>query len=702
LAYLDDLIARVSEPALRDALAREVAKLKSRTNFGIVFERHIPERIAVPPTTLTAGATVVLRNDPPPAPELRVETVSEGLARLTAHDGQQRDAPLSDLLVLQNLGEPFYPGLVPLGSIERAPGAASHAVIEGENHHGLQLLTFLIPQSVDCIYIDPPYNTGATAWKYNNRYVDSNDVWRHSKWLSMMDRRLRLAKRLLKPDGVLVVTIDQNELHHLGLLLEERFPEARRQVVTLCINPGGASGGGGLSRVEEYAVFCFFGDAEPCPTKDDMLLTGAEDDVVHTGAQGIRWEWLLRGGNAWYRSSRPNLCYPILLDPDGTRIVSVGPPAKDEDAKLQTEIDGCPVAWPLRRDGKLGIWRVDAARLRWLTERGYAFVSARDAARGTWTIKYLMEGTVDAIEAGVIEVTGYGDRGEVHVQVSERKGKVAKTMWNRGRHVAGGAGGTHMLNALLGERNLFPFPKSVYAVRDCLEVAIGSRKDALILDFFAGSGTTLHATCLLNAEDGGSRRCLLVTNNEVEAATAARLVAQGHYPGAPAYEAHGIFEAVTRPRCEAVVSGQRPDGSLVPGDHLGGRPLAEGFQTNVFFFRLDYLDRDRVELGREYAAIVPALWIMAGARGGWDADVAPDAAWSIPEQGSYGALFHEGRIREFRDALEARSSVRRVFLVTDSREAYAEMCELLGGRWPTSMLYRDYLRNFRIEPTELL
>ena len=84
------------------------------------------------------------------------------------------------------------------------------------------IFQYLYKKKIDCVYIDPPYNTGARDWKYNNRYVDDNDVWRHSKWLSMMEKRLKLAARLLKPDGVLVVTIDEHEVHHLGMLLVDR------------------------------------------------------------------------------------------------------------------------------------------------------------------------------------------------------------------------------------------------------------------------------------------------------------------------------------------------------------------------------------------------------------------------------------------------------------------------------------------------
>jgi hypothetical protein len=122
------------------------------------------------------------------------------------------------------------------------------------------------------------------------------------------------------------------------------------------------------------------------------------------------------------------------------------------------------------------------------------------------------------------------------------------------------------------------------------------------MDVFAGSGTTFHATCLLNAADGGRRRCILVTNNEVDPDTATALNKAGLFRGDADFEAQGIFEKVTRPRCEAVVSGRRRDGTPVPGNHLSGRPHAHGFEENVEFYRLDYLEPDDVTLGRQFKA----------------------------------------------------------------------------------------------------
>ena len=125
---------------------------------------------------------------------------------------------VSDLVSVAEFGDPIYPYLKPLDVLCNAPdNDLWHSVIEADNYHALQLLEYLYAGKIDCIYIDPPYNTGAKDWKYNNDYVDSSDSYRHSKWLSFMEKRLKLAKKLLNPkDSVLIVTIDEKEYLHLG------------------------------------------------------------------------------------------------------------------------------------------------------------------------------------------------------------------------------------------------------------------------------------------------------------------------------------------------------------------------------------------------------------------------------------------------------------------------------------------------------
>jgi adenine-specific DNA-methyltransferase len=264
-----------------------------------------------------------------------------------------------------------------------------------------------------------------------------------------------------------------------------------------------------------------------------------------------------------------------------------------------------------------------------------------------------------------------------------------------------GTHGTELLRRILGEPGLFQFPKSVYAVKDSLAAVVRNRPNALIVDFFAGSGTTMHAACLLNAEDGGSRRTILVTNNEVSQEDARRLNKQGFLPGDAEFEARGIFELVTRPRCEAVITGLRPDMTPIQGRHLDatggkrGRPFKDGFEESVEFFRLDYLDPDEVDLRRQFGAIHPALWIGAGAVGQREQPPKGAGFW-IPPDSTYSVLFEESKFRKFSEELERHPRVTNLWIVTDSEEGFAEMQQELAPRVHASMLYYDYLHNFRI------
>ena len=147
----------------------------------------------------------------------------------------------------------IYPGLVSTGKVERGGNKPFHTVINGENFHALEALTFTHRGKVDAIYIDPPYNTGAKDWKYNNDYVESEDLYRHSKWLAFIERRLKVARELLNPtSSVPVATIDEKEYLRLGLLLEQTFPDAEVQMISSVINPKGTARGNEFARVDEY------------------------------------------------------------------------------------------------------------------------------------------------------------------------------------------------------------------------------------------------------------------------------------------------------------------------------------------------------------------------------------------------------------------------------------------------------------------
>jgi adenine-specific DNA-methyltransferase len=233
-------------------------------------------------------------------------------------------------------------------------------------------------------------------------------------------------------------------------------------------------------------------------------------------------------------------------------------------------------------------------------------------------------------------------------------------------------------------------------MREILYACTANRPDALIVDFFAGSGTTLHATFLVNQQLGGSRRCILVTNNEVEDPLATSLYKKGLYRGDRRFEKYGIFEEVTRPRIVAAVTGKK-GGEKISGEYAGGAAISAGFEENVEFLRLDYLDPDSIELGEQFEAVVQALWLAAGGVGKREDVPETPVDYYIPKDSPFAVLFKVSRLRRFLTALEKRPDITRVWIVTDSEEAYAESCEELPPRIRfTSQLYRDYLRTFRV------
>ncbi len=247
-----------------------------------------------------------------------------------------------------------------------------HTLIEADNYHALQLLEYLYAGKVDCIYIDPPYNTGARDWKYNNNYVDSADAYRHSKWLSMIEKRLIIAKKLLNPrESVLIVTIDEKEFLHLGCLLEELFPESNIQMITIVHNPGGAIRVDALNRVNEYAFYVFIGNAKPSKSPI-VFLPSATKGINHTEEKRSPiWRGLLRGGSNPLRSDSPSKFYPILVDRKG-KVVGAGDPlplgVSRESYVAPENVFAC---WPIKSDGIEGRWEVNKSTFEERLKLGY-------------------------------------------------------------------------------------------------------------------------------------------------------------------------------------------------------------------------------------------------------------------------------------------------------------------------------------------
>jgi len=222
-SILDQAVEQIPDEALRARIAREVELLRGSRRFGLVFDRHLPESVRLPDHPVRKGTMVTLR-DESTTRAWRVLRFADAHRTTAVLDGDGGEMPTDRLVVIREFGEPVYPGLRSVERIAAGPADAPwHVVINGENFHVLQALRATRRGKVDLIYIDPPYNTGNDGWIYNDRYVDTNDRAKSSKWLSFMERRLLLARDLLKPTGVIVVAIGDEEQHRLRMLLDQVF-----------------------------------------------------------------------------------------------------------------------------------------------------------------------------------------------------------------------------------------------------------------------------------------------------------------------------------------------------------------------------------------------------------------------------------------------------------------------------------------------
>ena len=610
MAIISELIDQIEDKALRDRLSAEFDKMAKQKKFGLVFEEHLPECTPLWDIPVKKGSKVALKVGQV-SDFYTVLKIEDGVATCLNKDkSAMAEFTVDELVSVAEFGEPIYPYLKPLDTVCNAPDSDLwHTLIEADNYHALQLLEYLYAGKVDCIYIDPPYNTGARDWKYNNDYVDNSDQYRHSKWLSMMQKRLRLAKKLLNPqNSVLIVTIDEKEYLHLGCLLEEMFAEAKIQMISSVINPKGAPRSSYFVRMDEYIYFVFIGDAYPqkLALNDDFRINASDNRVNKL----IRWQGLAK--TQYSREGHPETFYPIYISTDYSHIVEIGDPiGKGVDRRSIPDKDGCITVWPLNKaSGAEAQWSISAPKLRKNLEKGYV----RLAKNGTG-IYYLTSGVIEQIESGEFEIIGRDSDGSILVDESAYQYKfVPGTAWRVTAHDATRYG-SDLITKLLPDRT-FSFPKSLYAVHDAINFIVAENPNALIVDFFAGSGTTLHAVNLLNKEDGGHRRCIIVTNNEVSDSEAKDMTRRGFKPGDEEWERYGIARYITWPRTVCSIKGHDVHGKPLKGNYLGSDiPMVDGFKANAAFFKLGFLDKNAVALGRQFKEMLPTLWMKAGAHG---------------------------------------------------------------------------------------
>lgn len=380
-------------------------------------------------------------------------------------------------------------------------------IFEGDNYHTLYTLNFTHKRKIDTIYIDPPYNTGNKSWKYNNDYVDTEDRFRHSKWLSFMSKRLRLARRLLKETGIIICAIDDYEVAGLKLLLDSIFGEQNRLGTCIVVhNPGGRQDEKFFPTAHEYMLVYAknktLANIGTLELSDDKIQQYKQSDEL--GSYKLRG--YRRSGSNSRREDRPNLYYPIYVN-EKTSEMSV--------KKFKDSIE----LLPIDDNGIERCWR--------------------------WNAETFEEKKLSYIELKKV-------KGNLGLYVKEREqdniGEKPKTIWHKPKYAA--VSGTSTLKSIFNTTNkIFDYPKSVNLIIDILQTT--TNKNSLILDFFAGSGTTGQAVLELNQRDKGNRQFILCTNNENQ-----------------------ICEEVTYPRIKKVIEGYSDK---------------KGIPANLKYFKTDFV-----------------------------------------------------------------------------------------------------------------
>lgn len=481
------------------------------------------------------------------------------------------------------------------------PGIDDNILIEGDNYHALSVLNYTHKGKIDVIYIDPPYNTGNNGWRYNNDYVDKDDDFRHSKWLSLMYARLKLARGLLSPNGSLICAIDENELNTLGLLLQEIFYGYAIDCVTVIHNPGGIQGTN-FSYNHEYVYFVY-------PRKSGYIKPEQRSGEDLTPFR----DW---GKENSKREGSPNCFYPIITN--GENIIDFGeiPPSSFHPSSANESKDGLIYIWPIDAKGVERRWRF-----------------AKD--------------TVLSIAKELV-IKKQGD------QLSVLRGKInyiRKTVWDDAKYNAN-IYGTQLLSQIISDK--FPFPKSLYLVKECI-TATEQNKNGIVLDFFAGSGTTGHAVLELNKQDGGNRKFILNTNNE-----------------------NNICEEVTYERLKRVMNGYKnKKGEKVEG--LGG---------NLRYYKTDLVDIEKLHHTPDNSKI--KLTYQAG-----EMIALRENALNEVEKNEWWQIF-EGLNRN--TAIYFKEDKEKLQLLVDKLEKTKKPCALYIFSWGKNEYKSEYSsKNIRVE-----
>ena len=421
-------------------------------------------------------------------------------------------------------------------------GEQMNFLIEGDNLASLKLLEKTHKGKIDLIYIDPPYNTGNKDFIYDDVFVDKSDSFIHSKWLSFMSARLKIARKLLAPQGALIISIGYQEVHNLNLLCQDIFFDRQNVVVT--VQTSGGKPNGGFNYTQEYLMFVVPTDFSP----NAMSFTGG---IERSPFEGLTL-------STFDKTTRPNQTYPIFIEKNTMRIVGVGKSlaeriadgsylgeAKDFVFDFNEAPEGTVALWPISSKGADCVWRLISTRLLHDWKLGYIKVSKNKskACPNEYSLQYLPDGVIRKIESGDLEVIGReNDLPTLKLGKNETVGSDIPTIWTEKDFFT--TKGSSYVRNIFGDKR-FPYPKPLEFIVELLRASTSD--NSLIVDFFAGSGTTGEATMLLNKETRGNRRFILCTNNE-----------------------NGICREVTYERIKRVID-------------------KEGYTASIKYYRVDYV-----------------------------------------------------------------------------------------------------------------
>lgn len=566
-------------------------KFRENAEYGLVYEKHPTETVDLYHEKINIGDKVRIiphLDNEKICKDVNVYTVEEigEDSAIISLDGETQAVSLNHLtltipedahnVALKKTGE----------HVSNPDNTHIHKLIKSDNILALTALQEDYTGKIDAIYIDPPYNTGANHWKYPNNYRKASDKWKHSYFMNFLEKRLKLAKTLLNPsDSVLILTIDEKEYLNVGLLLKKVFPEARHSMISSVINHAGVTRKGSFSRTNEYLYVLQFGEntIEKLPLHDEWITS----HNVKAGKESIAWAGLKRRGDNNYRHTAPGCFYPFYINEETCQIEKIGDPLPlEQDRTTVEEIEGCFTLFPLlNNDTVEGRWQYSPDNAQKLLDNGY--IKVRKNKNG-YRISYLPRGEQEKFEQGNFKLLGREEANNTIITDKSIKEKLVNpgTQWNITSHNAS-VYGTMLVKEMLGEKR-FDYPKSLYAVEDILRFFVKSKKNATILDFFAGSGTTAHAVMRLNDEDGGKRISISITNNDVSNREADLLIRSGFTPRDSVWNSQGIYEHVTKPRILAGITGLRPDGSTIKEKykHNKVKPMSEGLPENIEYYTI--------------------------------------------------------------------------------------------------------------------